>query len=71
MRNKILGAVGILLGGLMTLAWIVGTSHHVAPAGDAAYSAGYATGQWLAHIFGVVILVAGFHYLFKKASPSP
>lgn len=69
MRNKIFGVIGILLGGLMTLAWLVGTSQDVAPAGDLAYSAGYATGQWLAHVFGVVILVAGFYYLFKKPKP--
>ena len=70
MRDKILGAVGILLGGFMTCRWIAGHTAHAAPAGDTVYAAGYLMGQWGAHIFGLACLLIGTFCLLRKATPS-
>lgn len=55
----------------MTAQWILGTSSHASENGTVAYSAGYAAGAGVAHVFGVLMLFAGFYYFFKKPKKSP
>jgi len=59
MRNKIFGAIGIIWGGLIIGNKIVGNN----PAGS---SDTYQAGQTGAVIFGVILLIAGLYYFFKK-----
>ena len=59
MRNKILGAIGIIWGGLIVGNKIIGGSH---TGGSDAYQAG----QTGAVIFGAIMLIAGPYYFFKK-----
>jgi hypothetical protein len=71
MRNKIFGAIGILWGGFMTIHWLMGKTTSATLQADAAYTTGYMVGQWAAHIFGLVLLIAGIYYLFKKPKSAP
>jgi hypothetical protein len=70
MRNKIFGGIGILWGGLMTAQWIFGTSPQASADGATAYSASYAAGTGFAHVLGVLMLIAGLYYFFKKPNKS-
>lgn len=70
MRNRILGAIGILWGGLMTFHWLAGGAGRTAAQANVAYATGYVAGQWIGHLFGVALLLAGIYYFFKKAKPS-
>ena len=60
MRNKIFGAIGVLWGGMILLNWLTADP----PSGSAAYQHGHSA----AVVFGVVMLVAGLYYFFKKPS---
>lgn len=56
MKNKILGVIGILWGGGILFNWLN------AGGGGGAYGAG----QGFAALFGLVMFLAGVHYLFNK-----
>ncbi|MDE2314932.1 MAG: hypothetical protein KGK06_00855 [Xanthomonadaceae bacterium] len=71
MRKRVVGAMGILLGGFMTCRWVEGSMIHAAPAGDTVYAAGYLMGHWGAHILGLACLLIGTFYLLRMAKPSP
>ena len=58
MRNKIFGGIGVLWGGAIVVQWLMSDS----AGGTSAYQAG----QGGAAIFGVLLLVIGGYYLFKK-----
>ena len=58
MRNKIFGGIGVLWGGGIVLRWLMSGSD----GGSSAYQAG----QSGAVIFGLLLLVVGGYYLFKK-----
>jgi len=60
MRNKIFGGIGVLWGGAIVVRWLMSGSE----VGNSAYQAG----QSGAAIFGVLLLVIGGYYLFKKPS---
>lgn len=58
MRNRIMGAIGVIWGGGMLMKY----------AADGAPSLGtgaYATGQWLALGFGALLLLVGLYYLLR------
>ena len=57
MKNKVLGGIGILWGGGILFNWLNGGG-----GGGGAYGAG----QDFAAIFGLVMFLAGVHYLFNK-----
>lgn len=58
MRNKILGAIGVIWGGGI----LVSAFLHGGPQGSGAYAAGQTAGL----IFGFVLLLAGVYYLLKS-----
>jgi LPXTG-motif cell wall-anchored protein len=61
MRNKIFGGIGILWGGSLVFRWIFSSPQN---SGSSAYQAG----QSSAVIFGLIMLLAGLYYFFKKSS---
>ena len=60
MRNKISGAIGVVWGSLILFNGLV--SH-------AQGSAAYQGGQTAALVFGVLLVLAGLYYFFKKPKP--
>lgn len=58
MRDKIFGGIGILWGGAILVRWLMGATD----GGSGAYQ----SGQSAAVIFGIVMLMAGLYYFFKK-----
>lgn len=60
MRNKIFGGIGVIWGGAIALNWLTSD----APASG---SAAYQGGQAGAAVFGVLMLIAGLYYFFKKS----
>src|SRR5688572_25962724 len=58
MRNRILGAIGVIWGGLILLGRLIGGS---AGEGAGAYAAGQMTGL----VFAVLLLVVGLYYLTR------
>jgi hypothetical protein len=57
MRNRVVGAIGVLWGGGI----LVSTFINGLPKGDSAY----ATGNYAGIIFGVAMFIAGAYYLLK------
>jgi hypothetical protein len=55
MRNRILGAIGVIWGGLVLLNWLRSSGSH----GSGAYAAGYSAGV----IFGALLFLIGGYYL--------
>ena len=66
MRNKIFGGIGILWGGVIVIRWMTADTPPASGGGSAAYNAGYAVGHFAGLLFGVVMLLAGLYYFFKK-----
>jgi hypothetical protein len=60
MRNKISGAIGVIWGGLILLNGL---------SSSASGSGAYRGGQMAAMLFGVLLVVAGVYYFFKKPKP--
>lgn len=60
MRNKIFGAIGVFWGGGIVVRWLM--------VGRDFDNSAFQAGQNTAAIFGVVLLLAGVYYLFKKPS---
>lgn len=58
MRDKIIGAIGILWGGGMLLRWLM--------TGPPAGVGGYQGGQTAGALLGAVMLVAGLYRFFKR-----
>jgi hypothetical protein len=63
MRNRILGAIGVIWGGLILLGRLIGGSPEE---GAGAYAAGQMTGV----VFGVLLLVVGLYYLTRSNGSS-
>jgi hypothetical protein len=63
MRNRILGAVGVLWGGGLLLFQLLG-------GGQTQAKGGYGTGQTAGLIFGGLLLVTGMYYLIKSPRQS-
>ena len=61
MRNRILGAIGILWGGAVVIRWLMSST----PAGG---SSAYQAGQFGAVIFGALMIAVGLYYFFRKPS---
>jgi hypothetical protein len=59
MRNKIMGGIGIIWGGVILLRALFGSSEPSAGA--------YKAGQTGGLMFGVLLLVVGLYYFFKAA----
>jgi LPXTG-motif cell wall-anchored protein len=59
MRNKIFGGIGILWGGALLVRWLMAD----APASGAS---AYQSGQSAAVVFGILLLIVGLYYFFKK-----
>ena len=59
MRNRILGGIGILWGGVIVFRWLFTDS----PVSE---NTAYQSGQSAGIILGIALLVAGFYYFFKK-----
>lgn len=59
MRNKIFGGIGIFWGGGLALRWLTAGT----PSGG---SAAYHAGQSTAGVFGILMLIAGLYYFFRK-----
>ena len=57
MKNRIYGGIGVLLGGAILIAGLVGGGG----GGQGAYGAGQTTGL----IFGGLLLIVGLYYLVK------
>lgn len=62
MRNRILGAIGLIWGGLILIS---GLSGGPAPADSPAFQGGYTVGTYASLVFGAVLAVAGLYYLIK------
>lgn len=60
MRNKIVGAIGILWGGAIV-------AHRLIAGPSAQGSSAYQMGQSLAVLLGAAMLAAGLYYFFGKA----
>ena len=60
MRNKIFGGIGVLWGGAIVVRWLI--------SGTQGGSGAYQAGQSGAVVFGLLLLVVGCYYLFKKSS---
>lgn len=65
MRNRIIGAIGILWGGWILFHRISSGMHH-ADGGTSAYQAGYQTGQYLGVAFGAILFLVGLYFFFRK-----
>jgi hypothetical protein len=63
MRNRILGAVGVLWGGLILLGRL-GAGRPVSGTGA------YAGGQAIGLVFAVLLLVVGLYYLVRGGGPA-
>jgi len=61
-RNKILGGIGVLWGGAIVVAQVLGQ--------ESQGSEAYQTGQTAALVFGVLMFAAGLYYFFKKPKSS-
>ena len=61
MRNKIFGGIGILWGGGLVFRWLFSSSPSTG-------SSAYQSGQSGAVVFGLIMLLAGLYYFFKKSS---
>jgi LPXTG-motif cell wall-anchored protein len=59
MRNRIIGAIGILWGGAILLRYFLNK-------GSVDRDAAYASGQKAAVVFGALLFVAGLYYFMKK-----
>jgi hypothetical protein len=62
MRNKILGAIGILWGGAILLRYFLNR-------GSAEGDAAYASGQKAAVVFGGLLFAVGVFYFLKRPKP--
>lgn len=62
MRNKVFGGIGVLWGGALLVRWLMTDSP--ASVGSSAYQSGQST----AVVFGVLLLVVGLYYFFKKSA---
>jgi hypothetical protein len=60
MRNKIFGGIGVVWGGGILVRWLM--------SGRNFENEAYQAGQNSAALFGVLLLLAGIYYLFKKPS---
>lgn len=60
MRNRIVGGIGMVWGGVILLSRLFRNQPQAAPGG--AYSAGQST----ALIFGALLFVVGAYYFFKR-----
>ena len=60
MRNRIMGWIGLLLGGTMVLRLLFGEG--IKLSGNSAYVAG----QWFGVILSILLLVVGAYYAFQK-----
>jgi hypothetical protein len=60
MRNRIVGAIGMVWGGAILLSRLLRDQPQAAPGGA------YAAGQSTALIFGALLLLVGAYYFFKK-----
>jgi hypothetical protein len=60
-RNKIFGAIGVLWGGGILFRWFTQGPSTSMPSA-------YQSGEHAAMLFGLVMLVVGFYYLFKKSA---
>ncbi len=60
MRNRIIGIIGMVWGALILLNRLLGGQPGAQPGGA------YAAGQSMAVIFGLLLLVVGAYYVFKK-----
>ena len=58
MRQRILGGLGVVWGGLILLRQVLGGP----PPGEGAYAAGHTTGL----VIGALLFVVGLHYLLRK-----
>lgn len=63
MRNRILGAIGMVWGGAILL------SRFFRDQPSAAAGGAYAAGQSTALVFGAILLAVGAYYFFKKPTP--
>lgn len=63
MRSRILGWVGIVWGGAIVVARLLGSGS------SSGESAAYATGQTGGLVFGFLLLVAGAYYAFRDLPP--
>ena len=63
MRQRVLGGIGVLWGGLILLNRLFGAAP---PSGSGAYSAG----QNAALVFAVLLFAVGLYYLLRKPSGS-
>jgi hypothetical protein len=61
-RNRILGVLGVLLGGAILLSRVLGWP---AASGDGAYGAGQAAGLG----FGILLLIVGAYFLARRPFP--
>jgi hypothetical protein len=59
MKNKFIGAIGIFWGGAIVARWFLADN---APVAEGAYQ----TGQTVAVVFGLFMLLAGLYYFFKQ-----
>jgi hypothetical protein len=61
MRDKIFGGIGILWGGAVVFRWLTSGTPDIG-------SSAYRGGQSGAVVFGVLMLIAGLYYFFRKPS---
>jgi hypothetical protein len=62
MRNRILGAIGLVWGVLVLLG---GLGSDSVPGGNSAFQGGYTVGTYASLAFGAALAVAGLYYLVK------
>jgi LPXTG-motif cell wall-anchored protein len=66
MKYKILGVIGVLWGGGISLKWVLsGTA--TSPTGAGTYNTGYQAGHAIGLLFGGLLLVAGLFAFFKRS----
>lgn len=63
MSKRILGAIGVILGGIALVNWFRGGGAH----GSGAYAAGYTTGV----IVGALLFLVGGYYLLTGGGKKP
>ena len=61
MKNRIVGVIGVLWGGAIVGRWLLTDSSTMG-------SSAYQGGQSAAALFGVLMLMAGLYYFFKKTA---
>ena len=64
MSNRLIGVIGVLWGAGILLFWLFGGN-------QAQVKGAYAAGQSVGWLFGLVLLLAGIHYLAKSPKKSP